>query len=59
MDAATRGYLNADLYILGSTIGFLNKFKKTYGLKLSNVLFKTFGRARKKIEHDLRHVYER
>ena len=40
MDAATRGYLNADLYILGSTIGFLNKFKKTYGLKLSNVLLK-------------------
>ena len=30
--------LNADLYILGSTLELLNKFNRTFGLKLGNVL---------------------
>ena len=59
MNAATRGYMNAGLYILGSTIGFLNKFKKEVWTKAKQCFVKTIGCARKKVEHDLRHIHER
>ena len=59
MNAATRGHMNAGLYILGSTERFLSEFKKKFWTKAKQCFVKTIGCARKKVEHDLRHIHER
>ena len=51
--------MNADLYILGSTMRFLNKIQKEIWTEAKQCFVKTIGRARKKVEHDLRHIHER
>ena len=52
--------MNAGLYILGSTMRFLNKIQKEIWTEAKQCFVKTIGCARKKkVEHDLRHIHER